>query len=120
MNVNASIGGNVDNDFTAGSANLVKDTATTVATLSGVEDVRKVIASGSGLMKVEILFGVTSSEAVIATFFNSTANPNIEFTLEDSLPVPSGSTIFVRCTNLENAASPSSDFDGYATIVTVA
>ncbi len=113
-------GGSPDDTVNYATANLVKDTATTTATIAGVVTVAKVIASGSGLMKVEVKYGTTASEAVIAVLFNSTANPNIEFEFPKGLLVASGETILLSCTNLENAASPASDFSGYGSIVTTA
>lgn len=101
------------------TVNLVKDTPTSVNSYSpgaGTDYLLRIRASGSGLMKVEILYGTTSSEAVIDVKFNSTANPNVEFDME-GLPIASTQTVIVRCTNLENSSSPGSDFSGYATII---
>jgi hypothetical protein len=118
--------GSINVQFTAptpvydyATANLVKDTPTSVNTYSpgaGTDYLLSIRVSGSGLMKVEILYGTTSSEAVIDVKFNSTANPNVEFDMKE-LPIASTQTVIVRCTNLENSASPTSDFSGYATII---
>jgi hypothetical protein len=100
------------------NANLVKDTVTTVNsyTPSATTDkIKRVSVSGSGLMKVELFWGTTSSEVLKDVKFNSSANPNVEFALEDYLILASTETILVKCTNLENRASPGSDFTGYCT-----
>lgn len=101
-----------------GSANLVKNTATTANSYSpsaASDTLSHIDVAGSGLMKVELLFGTTSSETVFAVKYNSTAEPNVPFDLKGKV-IASTETIIVRCTNLENAASPASDFDGHATI----
>jgi len=114
-----NVGGGTKAGTFFNNANLVKDSPTLIKTIAGPAVVKRVYASGSGLAKFEILVGVTSSEALEFVQFNSTANPNVvfEFT-EDGLTIPTGSSIVVQGTNLENRASPASDFDGYATIVT--
>jgi len=112
------IGGGVYSDIVYGTANLVKDTPTTVVSAAGDETIKKVIVSGSGLMKVDLQFGTTGSETTIAVKFNSTANPNVEFDFPDGFDVGATETILVECTNLENQGSPASDFDGYGTLVT--
>ena len=108
------------NSVTYATANLVKDTPTTTATLAGAVTVQSIQASGSGLMKVEVKYGTTASEVVIAVLINSTANPNVTFDFPDGLAVAGGETILLSCTNLESAASPASDFSGYGSIVTTA
>jgi len=109
-----------DDSVTYATANLVKDTPTTVVSQAGAAIVAKVVFTGSGLTKVEVQYGTTSSEATIAVLMNSTANPTVEFEFPNALQVASGETILLKCTNLENAASPSSDFSGYGSIVTTA
>jgi len=109
-----------DDTITYGTANLVKSTATSVVSKAGVATVAGISASGSGLMKVEVKYGTTGSEAVIAVLFNSTANPNIVFDFPNGLSVASGETILLSCTNLERAASPASDFSGYGSIIVTA
>ena len=104
--------------FVYASANLVQSTQTEVnsySPASGSDHLLSVEASGSGLMKVELFFGTTSSEALFDVKFNSTANPNVEFNLRD-LDIASTQSILVKCTNLEEAGSPASDFSGYVTI----
>lgn len=113
-------GGAPDDSVTYGTANLVKNTATTVVSQAGAAKVAGISASGSGRMKVEVKYGTTGSEAVIAVLFNSTANPNVEFTFPNALDVASGETILLSCTNLEWLPSPTSDFDGYGSIITTA
>ena len=110
-------GGTPVNDFA--TAVIVKDTPATVNSYSpsaGTDHILRIDVSGSGFMKVDIKFGTTSSEASILVAFNSTANPNVSFELRD-LDILSTETILVECTNLENNASPASDFSAYATIM---
>jgi len=112
-----NVGGGTEAGETYASANLVKDTVTDVVTESDVI-VKRIYVTGSGLMKVEIFEGVTASEVVKYVAFNSTSNPNVLFEwTEDGWLIPAINSIIVKCTNLENAASPTSDFDGYGTIV---
>lgn len=111
--------GSENNTVTYATTNLVKDTPTTVVSLAGAVEVVRVVVSGSGFMKVELKTGITSSETTKAVKFNSTANPNVEFVFPEGLNIASGSSIVISCTNLENKASPASDFAGYGTIVTV-
>lgn len=113
-------GGAPDDSLTHNTANLVKDTATTVVSEDGASTVAKVMASGSGLMKVEVKYGSTGSESTIAVLINSTANPNVELDFPNGLQVASGETLLLSCTNLEKSASPASDFSGYGSIVTTA
>ena len=113
------ISNNEEPIFEYGTANLVKDTLTTLVSYSpgsGTDYLKEIIVSGSGLMKVEVLFGVTSSESVILVGFNSTSEPNVKFDMHN-LNIASSQTVIVKATNLENASSPASDFSGYATIV---
>jgi len=112
-----NVGGGTEAGETYGTASLVKDTITDVVTESD-KVVKRIYVTGSGLMKVEIFEGVTASETAKYVAFNSTSNPNVLFEwTEDGWNIPSANSVIVKCTNLENAASPVSDFDGYATIV---
>ena len=112
-----NVGGGTEAGITYGTANLVKDTATEVVSASDLI-VKRIYVSGSGLMKVEIFEGETASETVQFVQFNSTANPNVVFDFtSDGWKIIGANTIIVKCTNLENGASPSSDFSGYGTIV---
>ena len=113
-------GGALSNSNTYASVNLVKDTPTTLVSLAGAAVVRKIVASGSGLMKVDVQYGTTASETTIAVLINSTANPNVELDFPHGLTVASGETILLECTNLEASGSPASDFSGYGTIMTEA
>lgn len=117
-----NVGGGTKSGIVFNSTNLVKDTPTSVVSLAGGangQNVSKLYASGSGLCKFELMYGTTASEDVIGVQFNSTANPNVvwDFTA-DNLNVATGNTVKIRATNLENRASPASDYTGYGTIVT--
>lgn len=117
-----NVGGGTKSGIVFNSLNLVKDTPTAIVSLAGGangQNVSKLYASGSGLCKFELMYGTTGSEDVIGVQFNSTANPNVvwDFTA-DNMNIATGSTIKVRGTNLENRASPASDYTGYGTIVT--
>jgi len=106
--------------YDGGSANLVKDTPTTIhsySPASGTEYITGFHVSGSGHMKVQVKYGVTGSEVLKFTYFNGTAHPNIIVHLPEPIDLASTDTILIEGTNLENAASPASDFDGYATII---
>lgn len=120
LNVNATFGAGRANTVTYNSAVIAKGTPANVVTLAGAKEVVKVQAGGSGKMKIDVKYGTTGSEATIATLFNSTANPNVEYTFPDGLAVASGETILLFATNLEAAASPSSDFTIYGSIMDVA
>jgi hypothetical protein len=109
-----------DDSVTYGTQNLVKATATTLVSKAGEAIVSKILASGSGLMKVEVKYGTTGSEAVIAVLINSTANPNVKLEFPNGLVVATGETLLLSCTNLEKTASPASDFSGYGSIITTA
>ena len=104
------------NSNTFASVNLVKDTPTTLVTDSGPIVVRKIVASGSGLMKVDVQWGTTGGETTKIVGFNSTSNPNVDIAFVDGADISGTETIKVVCTNLENSASPASDFAGYVTI----
>ena len=103
---------------TAGSINLVKDTPATVVTHTpgANQEIMGVTYGGSGKAQVDIYYGVTSSEVRKHTFYTSAAMPNVDFKFPAELALTSSDTIYVSVTNLETAASPASDFTGYATI----
>lgn len=68
---------------------------------------RKLVASGSGKIKVDFLYGVPATPTVLATFFNSTAEPNIDHDLSmQTLEVTGDGTnkIIARITNRDNQA----------------
>jgi len=108
-----------DSVYSSGSANLVKDTITVVETISPGSDEQYsgLMVSGSGLCQWTLEFGTTSSEAVILEFWTTPSNPTQFVDLPDYLTVSSGETIRVRATNREKAASPASDFTGFATLI---
>jgi len=112
-----NVGGGTQAGITYGTANLVKDTVTDVVTVSDMI-VKRIYVAGSELMKVEVFEGATASETLKFVQFNSTANPNVlwDFT-SDGWKIVSANSLIVKCTNLENASSPTSDFAGYGTIV---
>ena len=115
--INVNIGGGLYNTVSNGTANLVKDTPTSVYSEAGGYVLRKIYVAGSGLMKIDVKYGTTGAEVSKIVKFNSTANPNIEVEFPDGLSVIGSETIKVVCTNLENAASPASDFTGYASFI---
>lgn len=101
------------------SVNLVKDTPTTVNSYSpaaATDRIVRVSVSGSGRFKAELFWGTTSSEVLSDVKFGTSSMPNVEFDLEKDLELASTETIYVRMTNLEKAASPTSDFDGFVSI----
>ena len=118
--INVSMtGAGASNDFIYGSANLVKDTLTTVVSLTpGVDTdyVKSILVSGAGLCEWQVLYGTTSSEAVIASFWTTPASPTYHYDIPDSLNVTTAQTIIVKAYNREKAASAASDFTGHATI----
>jgi len=118
INVNANIGA-TDSVYDYGSANLVKDTETTVVTESPSVDTlyAGVMVSGAGYCEWAVKFGTTSSEAIILKFWTTPSNPTYYVDLPDYLTVSSGETILVTGTNREKGASPSSDFTGHASLI---
>jgi len=108
--------------FTYNTANLIKNTATTVVSYTPAGSTAYItgfLISGSGYMKAEVQWGTTGSETTKIVLFNSTANPNIIYNFPDktTLNLATTETFIIKCTNLEHAASPASDFNGYATII---
>lgn len=118
INVNASIGA-TDSAYTAGSATLVKDTIATVVTRSpgADEQYAGVMVSGAGYCEWQLEFGTTGGEAVILKWWTTPSHPTEYVDLPDYLTVSSGETIRIRGTNREKAASPASDFTGYASLI---
>lgn len=110
------VGGGRKDTVTYASVNLVKDTPTVVHSIVGPTTITMAQCAGSGLMKVEYQWGVTASEETMKVKFNSTAFPNVDAEFPNGLDIASGETFQMLVTNLENAASPTSDFDGYGTI----
>ena len=111
---------NNDSTWDYGSANLVKDTATSVNSFSPVTGSNKVVGvliSGLGLCEWDIQFGITASEATIAVLHTTPSQPSKMFAFPESIEVQSAETILVEGTNKENAVSPASDFTGHATFI---
>jgi hypothetical protein len=108
-----------DSVYHAGNANLVKDTITTVVTRSPGADefYGAAMVSGAGYCEWQLEFGTTSSEAVILKWWTTPSSPTYYVDLPDYITVSSGETIRVRATNREKAASPASDFTGYASLI---
>lgn len=104
--------------FFRDSVTLVKDTIATVASLVGGPDVIVgVNISGIGLGEWVVEFGTTGSEVPILDAATTPANPNQYFQFPAPLKVSATQTIRVRATNREKAASPASDFTGFATFI---
>jgi len=118
INVNTS-GAGSDNTYHYGSANLVKDTATTVESQapSADENYKALMVSGAGLCEWAVKFGTTGSESVIMQFWTTPSNPTKYVDIPDSITVSSGETILIEATNREKPASPASDFTGHATLI---
>lgn len=109
----------LDSVYTYGSANLVKDTETTVVTRAAAADegYSGVMVSGAGYCEWAVKFGTTGSEAVILQFWTTPSNPTQYVDLPDYLEVSSGETLLITGTNREKAASPGSDFTGHASLI---
>lgn len=118
INVVASLSA-PDSVYVPSSANLVKDTITTVVTTSPGADQKfgAVMVSGAGYCEWTLEFGTTGGEAVILQWWTTPSNPTQYVDLPDYITVSSGETIRVRGTNREKKASPGSDFTGYATLI---
>lgn len=115
----AMSGAGANNTFHYGSANLVKDTLTTVVTRSpaSTEYFKSILVSGAGLCEWQVLYGTTGSEAIIASFWTTPSSPTFEYDVPDSLNVSSTQTVIVKAYNREKGAGPGSDFTGHATLV---
>lgn len=77
----------------------------------------QVWGSASGKLKMTVQIETGSATGVFTTKgvgFNSTANPNIEFTLSKYAAIPAGARVRVIRTNLDNQAQ-----DVYSTIVAI-
>lgn len=105
------------NTITYGSALAVKDTPITVVSQAGASIVTGIQASGSGLMKVEVKYGITGSEITTLVLYNSTANPNVDYRFPKGFEIASGSTMLINVTNLERKPSTGSDFTAHGTIL---
>lgn len=72
-------------------------------TVSGTAlKLQQIVASASGYAMIEILTGAAGMETPLAKFFNSTAQPNIDWTLRSPFEVAVGNNVIVRITNKEN------------------
>ena len=113
--------GALDSKYICGTGvNLVKDTPATVVTetpASVTEYFNAVMVSGAGYCEWIVKFGATGSEAAIMHFWTTPSHPTEYVDLPDYLAVTTAQTILVTGTNREKAASPASDFTGYATLV---
>jgi hypothetical protein len=107
------------NTYHRNSATLVKGTPNTVVTRSpGANEYFKAFSvTGTGLCHWELQLGTTGSEVTIMDVWTTPSHPFEYVDIPDSLLVSSTQTIRVRGTNSENAASPASDFTGYATLI---
>lgn len=65
---------------------------------------QKIIASGSGKIKVEILLGTTGAEALKIVLFNSTSNPNVEYAFGSPQKILDTQSVKVTVTNLDKQA----------------
>jgi hypothetical protein len=117
--INVVTQGAGDSVYHHNSANLVKDTIATVVTRSPTVDefYSGVMASGAGQCEWQLEFGTTGGEAVLLKWWTTPSHPTEYIDLPDYLTVSNGETIRVRGTNREKAASPSSDFTGYASLI---
>ena len=111
--------GATNSTYVYATANLVKDTITTVVTESPGVTTRYigVVVTGLGLCEWEIQFGTTLSEATIFAVDTTPSHPTEVFNFPAPLEVTSTQTIRARGTNRENRASPTSDFTGRATLI---
>ena len=105
------------NTLVYGSVTAVKDTPITAVSQAGIAIASGIQCSGSGLLKVEVKYGTTSSEVVVAVLYNSTANPNVSYDFPKGFAIASGSTMLLSVTNLERAPSTGSDFTAHGTIM---
>jgi len=105
------------NTIEYGSATAVKDTPITVVSKVGAAISTGIQCSGSGLMKVEVKYGTTSSETTTLVLYNSTANPNVEYRFPKGFEIASGSTLLLSVTNLERTPSTGSDFTAHGAIL---
>ena len=118
INVSMS-GAGASNDFLYNSANLVKDTLTTVNSQAPSADTffKSILVSGAGLTEWQVLYGTTGSESIIASFWTTPSSPSFEYDIPDSLVVSNGETLMIKAYNRERRPSPTSDFTGFATFV---
>lgn len=118
--INVSVtGAGANSVYHTSSTNLVKNTLTTVVTRSpsATENFKAIMVSGAGMCLWQLEFGTTGGEAVILQFWTTPSHPTEYVDIPDVIDVTSTQTIRIRATNKENAASPTSDFTGYATLI---
>jgi len=118
INVAATGAGN-DNTYHRNFATLVKATINTVVTrVPAVTEYYKAFSvTGTGLCHWELQVGLTGSEATIMDVWTTPSKPFEYVDIPDAIKVLTTQTIRIRATNSENAASPASDFVGYATLI---
>ena len=73
--------------------------------------IRRLHLSASGFAKFEVKFGVTGAEVLKYVYFNSTAHPSMDITLDSPITLANTDTIIITKTNLDNQAQ-----DLYSTI----
>jgi hypothetical protein len=107
----------LDSIYSYGTTTLVKDTSSIVVSVAPGADqyYSGVMVSGAGYCEWQLQFG--STPTTIMSFWTTPAHPTEYVDLPDYLEVSSGETIRVVATNREKAASPTSDFAGYATLI---
>lgn len=108
-----------DSTHNYGSANCVKDTITTIVTVSPGSDTDFVgfMVAAPGRCEWDVEFGTTGSEAVIFKVWTTPASTTLWVPFPEMVQVSSGETIRIRATNRERRASPGSDFTGAATLI---
>jgi len=110
----------LDSTYEYGSANLVKDTATTVLDIAPGTDERYsgMMVSGAGYCEWDVQFGPEGSEATIMKFWTTPSNPTQFIDFPDYKKVAGATeSLQVVATNREQAASPSSDFTGHVSLI---
>lgn len=101
----------LDYKTAASVASNASDTHTYTVTSSKTLKLQKISASASGRIKVEIQLGTIGSEATKVVLFNSTANPNVEYSFNAPQSVPDTDDVLVIITNLDKQSE-----DVYSTI----
>jgi hypothetical protein len=102
--------------YTAGSVTLVKDTPNTVVTYTTAADeyFTGVMVSGAGYCQWDL---ETPAGTALLSFWTTPSHPTEYVDLPDYLKIATGTVIRIRGTNREKAASPGSDFTGYASLI---
>ena len=103
--VNATVGGEIhDYDTTAAVAAGASDTHTYTVSGGTTLLLKRVQASGSGKMKVEVKTGPTGTTVSQAVAFSSTANPNIDIIFDQPIEVAATNLVEVIRTNRDKQA----------------